>query len=265
MNFRTATVTAGCVAFLAQPTFATSIFLEQFDQAPGALVSGSGGNWVTHSGTANQIQVIATPSESGNSLLSPLSGVKAPSGNRITINGTDTEDVSRPFTAVTGNGNSVYAAFLVRFTAQPSAGGAYFAHFCEGNSTSNFFARLYARSSGAGFNIGLGRTNETATWDTTVFNLNETYHIVLRYGMVAGATNDIVEVHVNPASVTVEGTPLIAINNTSAELNPATGIGRFSFRQASGIGTMEIDQVQVATTYATAAPLPVSMSEFSIE
>jgi hypothetical protein len=265
MNFRNLMVAAVAVAASASSALATSVFFEQFDYSAGPLNGTL--NWERHSGTDNQIQIIDSASQSGNSLVSPVSGVTAPAGNRITINGTDSEDISRSFTPITGDGNSAYAGFLVRFTAQPSAGGTYFAHFTEGTAVggTGFRARLWSRSSGSGFNLGLSRSGNTPVWGSTEYNLNQTYHIVLRYSMVSGATNDIVDLHVDPSNLSVEGTPTLSYSGSDADANNATGLGRFAFRQATGIGTIEIDQVQVATTYATAAPLPVSLSEFSAE
>src|SRR4051812_41601449 len=92
----TAILVAICVASASAATYLN----EPFNYAAGSL-NGQGG-WGVFSGTAGQTQVLATASDSGNSLAAPAGvvGAVASSGNRIQTLAASSEDTSRPLTSV---------------------------------------------------------------------------------------------------------------------------------------------------------------------
>ena len=66
-------------------------------------------SWATYSDTSNQIQITSGALTYSNY---PNSGV----GNKITINGSNSEDVYKSFTAITSQ--YVYYSFLIKVTLQ---------------------------------------------------------------------------------------------------------------------------------------------------
>ncbi len=93
--------------------------------------------------------------------------------------------------------NTFYYSLLLRLTATTTASGNYFISL--GDASTGYFARLFVQTSGAGFNIGISKMANTATYGTTSYNLNTTYLVVVRYDFVTGTTNDPVYVWVNPS------------------------------------------------------------------
>ncbi|MEZ5405861.1 MAG: hypothetical protein R3F23_06725 [Verrucomicrobiia bacterium] len=109
---------------------------DHFPYAAGDVSSGAGSGWTVHSG-ATPVNVVDTPSDSGNSLSFP--GLPASSGNRIVVSQSQTADIGTNFPAqVTQDNTSVYVSFLVKFTTLPSAAGEYFAHVFDGNMGISF-------------------------------------------------------------------------------------------------------------------------------
>ena len=91
-------------------------------------------------------------------------------------------------TGVVASGNVYYCSFLIRLTAVGAGTGTADSYcFTWGDaagSSSNLCPKLYAQSSGAGYQIGISKqsTNPAAiTWGTTVWNLGDTHLIVEKY------------------------------------------------------------------------------------
>jgi hypothetical protein len=99
---------------------AISLFLSVASQAQVFLVNESFGNtgvvagqngWLTHSGTANQINYSTTSSDLGNSLN--YSGLLfSPSGNRIQIVAGNSEDINIPLSSPVTSGSVYYTALV---------------------------------------------------------------------------------------------------------------------------------------------------------
>ena len=135
--------------------------------------------------------------QSGTAATNPL---QVSNGNAII--GTSGQDAYAAFTtsAPATAGTSLYVAVNFRISAAQAAGD-YFFHVSEPvGTTSNFFARLFARSSGAGFVLGLTPTSGTASYGTTVLNYNQNYTAVIAIDFTAGASNDALSLFVDPNS-----------------------------------------------------------------
>jgi hypothetical protein len=154
------------------------------------------------------------------------------------------------------SGFSLYNGVNLSLSAA-QATGDYFLHVSspEG-TTSNFYQRLFARSSGEGFQFGLLDTSGgTTTWGETVLSFDTIYAVVIAWDFVEGATNDTFAVYVDPMSLTrAENTPYLTHTWTSATAEPAT-VAAANFRQGSAgnAPTVSINGLIVTDSFATAA------------
>ena len=185
--------------------------------------------WTQHSGTTpNQVNVAAGAAS--------LTSGETEDVNRLLLGQPfPTNDATRIF----------YARFTARFTSLPSAGGAWFACFKDGSDT-GFRARVFALTSGATngqFRLGLSMVNNGAATitNTTDLALNTSFTVVLRLAN----TNSAATLWLNPAS---EGDPSI----TTTEAASAFTVAAFAFRQNTGMGTLTIDDLVIAPTFAEA-------------
>jgi len=234
-----------------------SLRVEDFNYAPGQLTDSngganvSGGVWITNTGTGNFLQVTAgSLSYTGY----PSSGV----GNKLSVVSatTSSEDTFRNFPPQTSG--TVYAAFMVNLTnatglaANSSTTGDYFAGLIASNSTTNFSNRITIRAGTAAdtFQIGYratGNAGNTQVFSTTDLPINTTHLIVISYQIVAGATNDVCNLWVNPNITGPE--PAATLSQVSAA--DGTDVGRFFIRQgAAGTPNASIDGIRIATSWA---------------
>lgn len=98
--------------------------------------------------------------------------------------------VYKAFTSTAGGTNTFYYSALIRLTSVSFSSVGYFLSLGDPSPGTGYFARLFAQTSGSGFNIGISKGSNTPTWGTTVYNLNQTYLVIVRYDYVTGATND---------------------------------------------------------------------------
>lgn len=183
------------------------------------------------------------------------------SGNKVLI-GTSGQDEYKAFTSGSMsvvNGNSIYSGLTIRVTAA-QATGDYFFHLSNPvGTTSLFYQRLFARSSGGGFQLGmLEISGGTTTWGGGVLALNTDYRVVVGWTFVAGATNDSFKVYVDPLDyVEANNTSYLTHTWTSVTAEP-TAVSAANLRQgnASNSATVTVDNLIVATTFAEAVPEP---------
>ncbi len=219
---RVLVVVACCV--VVTTSNAALLLYEPFNYADGPLVTVSGGAWATHSGTSGQIGVIS---------------------GRADLRVPDTEDVNalvlgQPYPAASGA--VLYASFTVNFSGLPSAVGQFFAHF-KNSTASNFRARIFALTSGAGvgqFRIGIANTATSATATNAAnLNLNTDYRVYVRYGV----SNVTTTLWVDPVN---ESSPSV----TATDGSGAQPITSFALRQDTGIGSIALDDLRVGTSFA---------------
>ncbi len=260
--------------FIANVATAQTIFYEPFSGT--GNLNGSNG-WVTHSGTANQIQYETSPGDDGSSLS--YLGLPAPQGNRIRIDSTMSEDVNKAISpAVT---DSLYASFLLKVrsstslnTNSPTELGAYFIHFLPQSGasvgTTGFVGRIHIRAGSAPGTFNLGVLNNAGGTQTVAniygaspqdYPIGQTYFIVFKYVR----TTNTVTLWVNPpVGLTTEPTPTIT-NNTGTNSAP-TQIASLAIRNSNsggrGTGNLDIDEIRVSTTWAEAS-LPVELTAFN--
>lgn len=227
------------LAFVACVFFAKAQLLltENFEYTAGTNLSGQGSWGLTGTAATPVIQVTATSiTYSGY----PGSGV----GNEITL--TNGEDLNKVFAEQTSG--TVYVSFLVNVSAAPAAGD-YFIHVGSTVIGSAFIGRTFVKAepTAAGkivFGI-LQASGGTATYTTTTYDINTTYHVVLKHDIVA-KTSYIV---VNP-SLSAEPTTGWISNNTGT--NTTANIGSVGLRQPSlsAALTAKLDGIRVATSWS---------------
>ncbi|MEY5000175.1 MAG: hypothetical protein RLZZ211_211 [Bacteroidota bacterium] len=219
----------------------------------------SANGWAVHSGNTGPITTLTTPSGSGNSLS--YTGLEASTGNRVSISGSVAEDINKPISVT---GTTIYFSFLMNVTdlSNMNATGSYFIHLGANNSTNVFqifIPRLHI-ALGANpnqYKLGIlnttGGTTAQPTFMSQEFNPNTTYFVVVK----ASATNVgdpiTASLWVNPIPGAAEpAAGVISTGGTSGwPSNPPIAI---CLRQSTGIGTLEVDEIRVGTTWASVTP-----------
>ncbi|MBC3793980.1 putative Ig domain-containing protein [Spirosoma utsteinense] len=207
------------------------------------------GGWAAHSGAGtNTIQATAPGLT--------YSGI-ATAGGSVGLT-TAGEDVNRQFTQQTSG--SVYASFLINVAAA-QATGDYFLHLGPSTIGTTFIGRVFVKSTTGGFLLGLSKGTDAAgpVYSTTVYSLNTTYLVVLKYTFVAGATNDLVDLFIQPTPGQAEPTPSVSTTSVVADLANA---GSIALRQgtAANAPTLRVDKLQIGTSWSsvTSASTPVA-------
>ncbi|MDI6767395.1 MAG: T9SS type A sorting domain-containing protein [Bacteroidota bacterium] len=200
-------------------------FIENFEYTTGDSLTAHG--WSLHSGVPNPILVNANP-------LTYAGYVHSGVGKSVTLTTTG-QDVNRGFPTV--NTGSVYASFMVKVTsALTTAAGEYFFHLSPPTSTTSHLARVYFRKA-ANDNITFGTSKFTTTtplYTDSIYVLNTTYLIVVKYTFNSGTTtDDEVKLWINPV---LDGTEPTA-NLTTTDGNDATTLGLVALRQGAGNST----------------------------
>ena len=180
-------------------------------------------------------------------------------GSEYVIMPTGTSTSSKVYKALTSSPapgtNTFYYSCLLRITATSTPSTTYFMTLGDPAAGTTYFARLFAQTNGAGFNIGISKLSNTATYGTTLLSYNTTYLVVVRYDFVTGATNDPVYVWVNP---TISAEPSTASAeatiSTGSDAAPAT-VGNFLWHNrglANPAGAFDGVRVAYGATSAAA-------------
>lgn len=249
-----------------------TIFYEPFNAT--GLLNGSNG-WVKHSGTENQIQYKTSPGDVGASLS--YSGIPAPTGNRIRIDSTYSEDVNKAISpAVT---DSVYASFLLKVMSSTSLqdnnqNGAYFMHFLPNAGasvgTTGFVSRVHIRAGSAPNTFNLGVLNNSGGTQTSTnifgaspqdYSVGQTYFVVVKYSRITNT----VSLWVNPPVGLASEPPPTFTNNTGTGGAPAQ-LASLAIRNSNpsgrGTGNLELDEIRVSRSWSEVA-LPVEFASFT--
>jgi hypothetical protein len=196
---------------------------DSFSYPDGVLTNVSGGAWRHAAGGTDQVDVQA---------------------GTVELTRSETEDVDaalgQSFPAASGG--VIYARMSMRVLVPPAgANGNYFAHLDGGGAR----ARLFVLTNGAPpgqFRLGIssGATSASGVWPIDL-NTNEEYTVITRL-TVSNAT---AALWVNAA--VEDNSPVEALDAASA-----VTISRFTWRQDSGMGTLRVDDLVVATSFGEA-------------
>lgn len=231
--FRRACVLFAALGWALIPARA-GILLHDTFSADGALATVNP-RWTTHSGTAGQIEVAS---------------------GALVLTEAESEDVNAVLEGGLVETNSptvLYARFIVRFTALPQGTGGYFAHFKD--AATGFRGRVFATTAGAasgalrlGVSSGGGSPSATVATDVP---LNTATTVVLRYAVAEAAS----ALWINPVA---ESDPAAMATDTVAALPIAAMAFRQSLSAGNGMGTLQVDNLVVATTFAEALAGPAT-------
>ncbi len=232
------------------------------DPAPLDLVGAPGSAWVANSG-ATSAQVAT------NSLI--VTSLRAQDVYRAWQSG--------PTAYMTNSAAVLYSSYTLHCTFLPNTAGTYFSHFggtnCFTSSTATITGhrcRVYSSlTNGVGGTAGEGQwylsvVNTSGSAESPVTNsvwpaaldTNTTYTIVTRYVVATGEstlwvdpTSEISASVINENPLPWDWTP--GYLGEEFPRNGPINIGFYNFRQASGEGTMIIDNLKVGTSFADVA------------
>lgn len=199
---------------------ATTVLTENFAYGDGAVVGASGSPWVTHSGTAGQADIV---------------------GATLVLTSAEGEDINAPLSGQPYTSGFLSSSFDVKFTALPTASGSYFAHFKD--STTGFRSRLTSFTTGATtgfFRLGISNDGGTAVPVATDLALDTTYTVIMTWDLAT-----------NQSTLSVDGGTAV----TDIDAATSITVTSFAFRQATGIGTMTVDNLTVTHVPEPAAAL----------
>lgn len=228
----------------ASLNLAQTVFVEDFNYNAGDLLTAKG--WKNSSGTSNFLTVVSPGLT--------LTGYPA-AGNSVELKTTG-EDAYQSFTSV--NSGNLYFSFLMN--VQSAQTGDYFIAVSPSASQTNYYARTHLKTSGAGYVIGLSKSNELSggyIYGTKVLNYNTTYAVVVKHtftGTAADSLNDPENVYVFSGSFpsTEPATPEIANYVQTGKSDPKD-LGYITLRQGSTTAApaLKLDGLRVAKSWTT--------------
>lgn len=227
---------AALAGFTAVAANGATLLSDNFDSYTNGNLSGQGG-WTATAAAATPMQV-------------------AGASDKFVQLGLSGQDEYKGFTggAYAHTDGQGIATSLTVNVATATAAGDYFAHLSSPLATSSFFyQRLFARSSGAGFQLGLvdtSGTGSTPTFGTTVLPFNTDMDVDITWTFVPGPTND-------TFALTVNGSPYLVHTWTSATAEPAD-LAAANLRQggASTSASVQVDDYVVESV----VPEPASLA-----
>jgi hypothetical protein len=221
--------------------FATNLLTDDFTGTPGTLLTAPANGWAAHSSAGS------TPMTIGSSGLTYPNHSGSGVGYATSVSATG-EDVNKTITTTTAG--SIYYSFLLNTAiSTPTAG--YITHFNQAATV--FYGRFWIANNGSGgAKFGLSKSSNTPTYigggTPTVYSLNTTYLIVVKYTFNTGSTtDDAVSVWVDPTLGGTETAPTLTL--TDATTNDATSLIAFSLRQYNVGQAVIYDGVRVGTAW----------------
>lgn len=192
----------------------------------------------------------------------PLSGI----GNAAGLMTTG-QDINKAFSDSVTSG-AVYAALMLKVTSAQSAGD-YFMHF--GIATDNtfiFMGRVFVRLAANGnlsFGITKSSVNVTSApikYSDSLYTLNTTYLVVLKYQFGPGTTDDSASLFINPVLTGPEPLPVVSQGLLSSGTDPSA-LKTFNLRQGSGTAAPELVIDGIRVTKSWSQILPVELTSFT--
>ncbi len=226
-----------------------SLLVDDFTAPVGTILSSA--NWSAHSGAGTNSENVVSPGLTYSGYAS--SGI----GNAVSM-ATSGEDINRQFNIL--NSGSVYASCMVNVNSATTTGD-YFFHFLDGAGFSLLKARLFIKKDGSSSKFAFGiqkSSTANAAYTPFDFDTGTTYLVVIKYTFVAGATNDTVNLFVNPTLPGSEPSPTATA--TVGTDTDAVDIRGIALRQgsSSNAASLIVDGVRVATSWAGLQAPPVT-------
>lgn len=219
-------------------------FYEGFGYTAGDTLNGKGG-WKVHSGTSTT----NGPTVDGNDLA--FAGyTTSPTGSLVVAGGSGSrKDLNNEFTSVTTG--TTYAAAVVNVAAATATSDYFFHLAANGLAGASFRGRLGVQTSGSGFVFTVSKGGVIAA-EATERTFGTSYLVVIKYTIVDGTANDLVDLFVLPAGSSLASEPSAptasASDATASDINP----GAVAIRQGAQAYSLLVDGIRVATTWADA-------------
>ena len=181
------------------------------------------GTWTHHSGATNELQTV---------------------DGKARLIQNQTEDVNvlipgQPY--LPSSGMQLFVAFDVTLLELPKGAGSYFAHFKDAGN--GFRAKIFAVTNNAAlgcFRLGISTAENTPS---AVINqdleLNKNYRVVCGYSLMDGSCS----LWLDPKNDTAPDVKAMDVAGTLQ-------IAAFALRQSSGIGSLEIDNIIIASEFS---------------
>ena len=217
-------------AYTVTPTVSLE---ENFDygDAAGDLLTVSGGTWLNHSGTTNQLMYDTTSLTMTDYPSTDVAG-------SIMLDAAGSEDVST-FIAAPVTSGTMYASTLINISVVGD--GTYSFHFAD--DSYGYSARVGAKTDGSGgILFGIGATSSSLTYGETSFDLNTTYLLVSSYNIDNGAANLYILTSPEDAE---PSEPEATSTGDSGKT-----VARIALRQGGGGPTAKLDGIRVANTWS---------------
>lgn len=223
-----------------QSSWGQIILTEDFNYTNATTLVSNG--WAAHSGAGTNSISVTAPTISYAGYAS--SGV----ASEVTLT-TSGEDVNKTFTSQTSG--TIYTSFLVNVSSA-SLGGDYFFHLGASIISTTFRGRVFVkRDASNNVSFGIAQSTTTVNYSPAIYSLNTTYLIVLRYDIVAGTTNDVASIFVNPAlNSAIPATGWIS--NTDASGPDLANIGTVALRQGGNTtaAALKVDGIRISKTWS---------------
>lgn len=251
-----------CAAISAQ---ATVVLTEDFIYTEGSALEGQGTpNAWTVSTNANNAQTASVPlTVSANGLTMEYYGAgNAATGLGVTMpQVTLSPESSRQRvtykmfdTNSSYKTGSLYAAFLINVSEATSSTRDFLAF--DGNTGTTQRGRLFIKSSGTGYVLGVTRAGTAPVW-SDVLEVGKTYLAVFKYELVSGELNDVISLYVNfPLGYDEYATAVQAKCVKSTDFDSGTAdpsqLKAMSIKQREGGSALQLSHLRVATTWEEA-------------
>ena len=231
---------------VSSSVFAQTLLLEENFNFAGNLTANG---WTAHSGAGTQPIATTAGLTFANYYFSNI-------GNAAGVDNNG-EDDNRTFVAQSSG--IVYAAFLVNVT---TISNGYFLHLDSNPfSTTIFRGKVFMQSNGANVQFGLSVGSNTPTLTPLSYSTGTTYLLVIKYEIVAGATNDKVSLYVFSAGDNFSTEPAATIGPLiDATQSDPVNIGSIALRQYSATQNVTVDGIRISTTWSDALAAPIATS-----
>jgi len=237
----------------------SQLITENFDYAPGALLSANG--WVAFSG-AGSVPIVATSPG-----LTYTDYVGSGIGIATTIvNGAGSrEDDYKSFSSTQTSG-SIYTSMMVNVTAG-SLTDDYFAAYLPSTSLTLFNGRLYCKNDGLG-NISFGISKTTAAsggivYGPATFTTGVTYVLILKYTFNVGTTtDDVITLYAFSGAIPAIEPGIAYAGPVGGSATDLVDLDRFVLRQTSGTLNIMVDGIYTENSWNNTV-LPVELASFT--
>lgn len=231
------------------------LFSDDLSSYTASQTLSSQGTWTNNSSTFGGgacAGILCTNTTVTAGALSYTNYLSAPTTNIAAIK-PNQDAVGTPLTTpllMPSAGNTIYYSFLVNASIVPTGTPGDVIRGLSGGSFNTAF-RVQLKNATGGFTIGGSKNGGTAAFSSTVYPLNTTHLIVVKYTVNSGSTtDDVLQFFVNPSAAS-EPTAANATISAGADFGATLNMDRFLLRtNTAGVPTMSVAAFKVAQKYS---------------